>query len=212
MQKRLYWYALACILAIPAVVVAGGVVFVLIDPELARGSDDYARNFRLLQLLQRASIAGMAGLALILWIATCLLVLKSRRRSLGWLALAAAGPLGFPFIAMLRDLAPLPGDRYQQFIRGLAAGWRMAYESAFFVVAWTLPYALVVLKRNVMIAWESFMTGTPAALIIEQQTASSGMWAAGEMLEECYLVVLLYLLWPVLFNLAGWLLAQRSRD
>jgi len=24
--------------------------------------------------------------------------------------------------------------------------------------------------------------------------------------------VLLYLLWPVLFNLAGWLLAQRSRD
>src|SRR6185503_14266967 len=133
MQKRLYWYALACILAIPAVVVAGGVVFVLIDPELARGGDDYARNFRLLQLLQRASIAGMAGLALILWIATCLLVLKSRRRSLGWLALAAAGPLGFPFIAMLRDLAPPPGDRYQQFIRGLAAGWRMAYESAFFV-------------------------------------------------------------------------------
>jgi hypothetical protein len=48
------------------------------------------------------------------------------------------------------------------------------------------------------------------ASIVARQDASSGMWAFSEMLEQFYLVVLLYLLWPMLFNLAGRFLRQRG--
>jgi hypothetical protein len=41
------------------------------------------------------------------------------------------------------------------------------------------------------------------AQIISQQNASSGMWAAGEGLEELYLLVFFYLLWPICFNVVG---------
>ena len=34
-------------------------------------------------------------------------------------------------------------------------------------------------------------------------SASSGMWAAGEGMEELYLVVTVYLLWPIFFNLVA---------
>ena len=101
MRTRRYGMALACYLAIPAVVIAGVRLSRLIDPELARASADYARNFRLLELAATGALMATAGLALALWVATCYLVLRSRQRSVLWLALAAAGPFGFMFIAML---------------------------------------------------------------------------------------------------------------
>ena len=203
MPKRRYVLAVACYLAIPAILVAGAALFRLMDPEMFRGHVDYVRDYRLMELARQGVLAAAAGLTLVLWAATCYLVLASRQRSLGWLLLAAGGPFGFMFISMLEDRSPAPDDLYQQFIRKLRMYWRVPLEIALFVSVWFFAYEVVVLKRELMISFESFSTGTPTTTIIAQQTASSGMWAFGEGLEELYLVTLIYLLWPVFFNLAG---------
>lgn len=209
MVKLRYFLALACYLAIPVAVLAGGGLFLLIDPEMARGHADYVRTYRLLDLARRGVLAAAAGLALGLWVACCYLVLASRGRSRRWLALAAAGPIGFSVIATLGDQSPAPGDHYQRFLHRLGTGSRVALEIAVCGSVWGLAHTAVVVERELMIQLESRSTGTPAAAIIAQQSASSGMWAAGEGMEALYLVPLIYLLWPVLFNLAGWLFMRR---
>src|SRR5262245_2973892 len=210
MPKGSYVLALLCYLAIPVVVIGGAGVHRLIDPEMARGHADYARNYQLLEWVRRGALMTAAGLALVLWTLCCYLLLKSRQRSLRWLPLAAAGPFGFVVIATLQDRSPAPDDLYQQFIANLRTYWRVPFEIAVFVSVWVLAYQAVVLKRELMISFESFMTGTPTSTIIAQQNASSGMWAAGEGLEEIYLVALMYLLGPIVFNLVGHLFASPS--
>jgi hypothetical protein len=54
-----------------------------------------------------------------------------------------------------------------------------------------------------MIMYEAAATGMSTAQIIDQQNASSGMWAFSEGNEVLYLVVLFYLLWPICFNVVG---------
>jgi hypothetical protein len=210
MSKRHHVLALACYLAIPAVTIVGAWLSNLIDPEAARGHADYVRDYRLLELARRAVLAGAAGLALALWTATCLLVLRARRRSLAWLALAAAGPLGFSLIAMLGDRVPTPDDAYQRFIGKLKTHWRVALETVVFCAVWSLAFVAMELMRELMIRYESFTTGTPVATIIALQDASSGMWAFGEALEVLYLVPLIYLLWPLMFTLAWRLAGPRA--
>ena len=61
----------------------------------------------------------------------------------------------------------------------------------------------MVLERNLMILYESATTGSSTAQIIANQNASSGMWAFSEGLEVMFLVALLYLIWPIVFNIAG---------
>jgi len=170
---------------------------------MARGSAAYVRNYRLLELARTGALMAMAGLAVALWVLTCYLVLKSRQRSLGWLLLAAAGPFGFIVIVMLEDRAPAADDRYQQFIRELKLYWRVPIEIAAFVAVCSLAFELMVLKRGLVIRYESFMSGTPVATIIDTQNQSSGMWAFSEGNEVIYLVVMIYLLWPVFFNVVG---------
>jgi len=210
MPKRQYVLAVACYLLVPVVLIAGGGLFRLIDPEMARGHADYVRNYRLLDLARLGALMAAAALALVLWLSACALVLKSRKRSLRWLLLAAAGPFGFTFIAMLEDRSPAPDDLYQQFIRKLKMYWRAPLEIAVFVSVWFFAYESVLIKRELMIRYESYVTGTPAAAIVARQNASSGMWAFAEGLEWAYLVVLIYLLWPVLFNCAGRLFKPRT--
>src|SRR5262245_6276716 len=211
MPKRHYVLALVCYLSIPVVVIAGAEVHRLIDPEMARRYPDYERTYQLLERVRVGALIASAGLALVLWTGCCYLVLKSRQRSPRWLYLAAAGPLGFSVIAALEDRSPAPGDLYQQLIRNLKTYWRVPFEIALFVSIWVLSYRFIVLKRDLMISFESFMTGTPTSTIIAEQLASSGMWAAGEGMEQLYLVPLIYLLWPIFFNLAGHLFKPRRR-
>ena len=203
MPKRPYALALACYLLIPVVLIGGVRLSLLIDPEMARGHANYVRDYWLLEMVQHAALMATAALVLGLWLAVCYLVLKSRQRPPLWLLLAAAGPFGFIAIAMLHDRFPAPHDLYQQFIQKLKMYWRVPLEIALFFSAWSVAYQSVVLKRELMIRYESFATGTPAATIIAQQNASSGMWAFGEGLEAMYLVVLIYLLWPIVFNFVG---------
>ena len=54
MPKRRYVMALACYLLIPAVLIAGAGLFRLIDPEMVRGHANYARDYRLVELADRA--------------------------------------------------------------------------------------------------------------------------------------------------------------
>jgi hypothetical protein len=201
--KPHYIMALACYLAIPAVMIAGVGLSQLIDPEMARYSGDYTLYFKSLELVATAALMATTGLALVLWAASYYLVLKSRQRSVLWLALAAAGPFGFMFITMLADRSPAPDDLYQEFIRKLKLHWRVPLEIVMFVSAWVLAYQCVVLKRELLNRLESLSTGTPIEAIIARQTASSGMYAFGEGLEVIFLVTLLYLLWPIFFNLVG---------
>jgi len=210
MPKRQNLMSLACYLAIPVVMIAGAALSSLIDPEMARSHADYARDYRLLELAKTGVVAVAAGLMLVLWVATCYLLLKSRQRSLYWLSLAAAGPFGFIVIALLGDRSPARDDLYQQFIGKLRLYWRIPLEIAVFVSVWLLAYQCVVLMRELMIAYTSFKTGISVASIVAEQNASSGMHAFGEGLETLYLVVLIYLLWPIAFNLAGRLLKPRT--
>lgn len=203
MGKSRYLLALMSYLAIPVVGIAAGVVYSLIDPEWAVGTNNYERNFHLLQWVRGGVMLAGAGLACLLWLACCYFVITSRQRSPGWLLLAAAGPFGFAVIAALEDAAPTPADLYQRFMQRLKIYWRVPLEVALFVAIWTVAYELMVVKRDLMIHYQSFMTRIPVEVIIAEQDASSGMYAFGEGLQVMYLVILIYLLWPIFFNFAG---------
>jgi len=64
-------------------------------------------------------------------------------------------------------------------------------------------FQAMLLKRNLMIMYESATTGISTAQIIDRQNASSGMWAFAEGNEVMYIVVLLYLIWPIIFEMFG---------
>jgi hypothetical protein len=113
------------------------------------------------------------------------------------------GPFGFAVLAMLNDRAPAETDRYARFVGNLNRYVRAGYEMCTFVIIWLLAYQGMVLKRNLMILYESATTGILTAQIIDRQNASSGMWAFAEGNEVMYLVVLFYLLWPIVFNIVG---------
>src|SRR5882724_10136241 len=101
-----------------------------------------------------------------LWFLTCFFLVKSKKRSYGWLPLAMLGPFGLIILTMLSDNAPAPGDLYQQFVGKLKIYLRVAYELSFFVVVWVGAYQAMVLKRNLMIMYEAAATGTSTAQII----------------------------------------------
>jgi hypothetical protein len=211
MPKRQYILPLILYLAIPAVMFAGAGLFRLFDPEkMARGHANYVRDYHLWELFGRGLLMATAGLMLCVWIWCCYAMLKSKHRSLRWLFLLALGPFGFIVIATLADHSPSPDDLYAQFIRNLTIYWRVLLEIVVFISVWVIAYQFVVLLRDLMISYESFTTGTPTATIIARQEESSGMYAFGEGLQEIYLVMLIYLLRPILFNFAGQLFRVRS--
>jgi hypothetical protein len=200
MSRKHYLLALAVLLSIPVVTILGGWLAIAIDPEIARGHANYARDFRLLSLLKISVMAGTALVDGCLWLACCALVLKAKSRSYWWLPLAILGPFGLVALTLPRDLAPRAADSYQRFILGMRPLVRLAYEVAVFVIVWVLAYQAMVLWRNAQILAESIRTGVPVATIVEAQNASGGMWAFSEGLEVLFLVALLYLAWPVCFN------------
>jgi hypothetical protein len=203
MIKKQWIVALVLLLLIPVVLALGGMIFSLINPEIAAGHPNYARNYHLLSLLKILSFWASIAVAGVLWLLVCLLVIRSKQRSNLWLLLAALGPLGFAVLAMLDDRAPAETDQHARFVRNRNWFLRAGYELGFFVIVWVLAFELMVLKRTLMIRYETATTGVSIAQITAVQNASSGMWAFAEGNEVLYLVVLLYLLRPILFNIAG---------
>ncbi len=204
MLKKYYVLAIAAFLMIPVVTVIGGMLVTSINPEIAASYPHYyTRIYRLLDLAKSLSFWAMLLATAGLWLLTCFLVIKSKQKSYLWLLVAVLGPFGFIILSMLNDRTPSPADLYRQFVGNLKIYLRIAYEIGFCVVVWEVAYRLMVLKRNLMIILESAATGVPTAQIINQQNASSGMWAFSEGNEVMYLVVLFYLLWPIAFNAAA---------
>jgi hypothetical protein len=202
-MKRQTVVALVLLLLIPAVLMLGGFLFAMINPEMAAGHANYAVNFYLLQRLRVGLFFGSGIVALVLWVVAFFLVIRSKERSPWWILLAALGPLGLAILASLNDRVPAETDRHSRFVAGLNIFARIGYEVCRFVLIWLLAYQAMVVKRNLMILYESATTGQSTAQIIATQNASSGMWAFGESLEVMFLVVLFYLLWPIVFNVVG---------
>jgi len=202
-MKKQTVVAFVLLLLIPIVTVLGGLLFSVINPEIAAGHPNYARNFHYLTILKLSSLLASGVVVMILWLLACFLVIRSKERSLLWLFFAALGPLGFAILVVLNDKVPGETDRYTSFVRSLNRFVRVGYEVCIFLIIWELAYEGMVLKRNLMIMFESATTGISTAQIINVQNASSGMWAFGEGLEVMYLVVFLYLLWPSAFNIVG---------
>lgn len=203
MIKKQSVVALVLFLLIPLVFRLEGKLMSLINPESAAGHPNYARNYHLLSQLQHMSFLASVALVAVLWLLVCLLVIRSKKRSPLWLFMTAFGPFGFAVLAMLNDRAPAETDFYTRFVRNLNVLVRAGYELCIFVLAWVLAYQGMVFKRNLMINYQAATTGMSVAQIIDQQNASSGMWAFAEGNEEMYLVILFYLLWPIVFNLVG---------
>ena len=202
-MKKQTVVALALLLLIPIVWLLGGWLFSLINPEIAAGHPNYVRNSHFLSLVKRLTMWASLAVVAILSLLMCLLVIRSKKRSLFWLFFAALGPFGFAILAMLNGKAPGETDRYARFVRSLNRFVRVGYEVCSFVIIWLLAYQAMVLKRNLMIMYESATTGMSTAQIIDLQNASSGMWAFAEGTEVIFMVVLLYLIRPIVFNIVG---------
>jgi hypothetical protein len=203
MMKKQTVVALVLLLLIPVVLVLGGALFSLINPEIAAGHPNYVRNFQLLNLLKKITMWATAAGVAVLWLLVCLQVIRSKKRSSSWLFLAALGPFGLAILAMLNDRETAETDWYTRFVRNLNWFVRVGYELCTFVIVWVFAYEGMVLKRTLMIRYEAGTTGSSIAQVIDRQNASGGMWAFAEGMEVMFLVVLLYLLRPVVFNIVG---------
>jgi hypothetical protein len=210
-MKKQSAIALVLLVLMPVVLVLGGRLSNLINPEIAAGHPNYVQNYHRLSLLKHttfwASLAAVGGL----WLLVCLLVIRSKKRSYLWVLLAALGPFGFAVLAMLNDRAPAETDRYARFVHRLHWLARAAYELCIFAMVWVLAYEGMVLKRALSIRYEAATTGVSIAQIMDQRDASGGMWAFAEGNEVMYLVILIYLLWPIVFNMAARAAARPAR-
>lgn len=202
-MKKQTIVALVLLLLIPVVWMLGGRVFSLINPEGAAGHPDYVRNYHFLSLAKHMSLRTSEVAVVVLWLLACFLVIRSKGRSSWWLCLAGLGPFGFAILAMLGVKAPAEMDRHERFVRNLGRFARAAYLVCVFVIIWIIAYQAMVVKRTLMIRHESAITGMSTAQIIDQQNSSSGMWAFAEGNEVMYVVILLYLIWPVVFNIGA---------
>jgi len=211
MIKKQLLVALLLLLLIPAVMLGGGFLSNLINPEVAGGHPNYVRNWHLLSSLKTTLLLGSFAVAIALYFLGSFLVLRSKSQSSLWLLLALLGPLGFAILSVLNDRSPSQADRYSRFLHSMNWFLRVGYELISFCIIWELSWQVMVLKRNLMIKYESVTTGVPTAQIIATQNASSGMWAFGEFLEVMFFVVILYLLRPILFNLVARVVALKPK-
>jgi len=210
MIKKQMLVALLLLLLIPAVMLGTGFLFSLINPDAAAGHPNYVRNWHLLNQLKSLIIFGMFATVIALYLVGSFLVIRSKNQSGIWILLALLGPLGFAILSVLNDRAPTDKDLYSRFLRSMNWILRAAYELSCLYLIWELSWEIMVLKRNLMIRFESFSTGVSTAQIIATQNASSGMWAFGEVLEVMFFMIVLYLLRPILFNLIARAFAARQ--
>jgi hypothetical protein len=203
MIKKQWVVAVVLLLLIPLVLVLGGALFSLINPEIAAGHPNYVRNFHLLNLLKKTVMWATAASVVVLWLLVCLQVIRAKKRSSSWLVLAALGPFGLAVLAMLNDRETAETDWYSRFVRSMNGFVCVGYELCTLVIVWVLAYEGMVLKRTLMIRYEAATTGSSIAQVTDLHNASGGMWAFAEGMEVMFFVVLLYLLRPVIFNIVG---------
>ncbi len=214
-MKKQWVVALALLLCIPVVMVGGGGLSNLINPEIAAGHPNYVRNYHLLNLLKLSCFFGAVAVSAVLWLVVCFLVIRSKKRSALWLSMAALGPYGFAVLVMLNDRASSETDRYARFVRSMNRWVRIGYEVGCFALVWVLAYQAMVLNRELIVRYQAITTGVSTQQIVDIQNASGGMWAFAEGNEVMFLVILFYLLRPIVFavvsHLATRIAASRAR-
>lgn len=139
MMKKQTVVALVLMLLIPVVSMLGGLLFSLINPEIAAGHSNYVRNYHLLNLVKNLSFWASGAAVGILWLLVCFLVIRSKQRSSWGLFLPVLGPFGFAILAMLNDRAPEETDRHARFVRNLNRFVRVGYEVCIFGSYGSLP-------------------------------------------------------------------------
>ena len=219
--KKEWVMAVVLLLLIPAVLMLGGALFSLINPEIAVHTSNYFFYWHLLNGLKIGIFWGMLAVVFVLWVLVCLQVIRAKKRSAAWLLLALLGPFGLAILAMLND-ATTSGratlndrtteetDRYSRFVSKMNWLVRAGYEAGTFLIFWELAYRIMLLKSDLMMRVEAARTGMSLAKVIDLHNASGGMWAFSEGLEVMFLVVLLYLLRPVVFNIVSRLIATTA--
>ena len=78
MMKKQSVVALVLLLLIPLVLSLGGLLFSLINPEIAAGHPNYVRNYHLLNMLKLACLWTSFATVGVLWLLVCYLVIRSR--------------------------------------------------------------------------------------------------------------------------------------
>lgn len=202
--------AIAALVAIPVVMIGATALAFSINPEASLIGPFHVRNYWLLYELRRILLWSMPLTVAGLWFLTCVFVVRAKGRSYAWSALGLFGPFGLIALTMLGNKTLAGGGRYDGWVRRRYLPVRAAYQVVLFVVIGIAADQIIALKRPLVIWWQSYVTGYPVEEILRQQDASSGMWAFGELLETIFLVVLIYLLWPICFNAASWLRALRA--
>src|ERR1700741_4902191 len=128
MRKKQMVVALVLVLLIPMILMLGGRLLSLINPEIAAGYPNYARNYHLISLVKITSFLASGAVAGILGLLACFLVIRSKGRSPFWLFFATLGPIGFAILARLNDKAPGEEDRHARFVRKMNRVVRVGYE------------------------------------------------------------------------------------
>ena len=195
--------AVAALIMIPVLMIGGTAVAFSINPESSTIGPFHLRSYWLLYDTRRVLLWAMPLAVIGLWFLTCLFVVRAKGRSYTWSALGVLGPFGLIALTMLGSKRVGGGTPSDAWISHRHWALRVLYQVVLFVVIIIAADQLIMLKRPLVIWWQSYTTGFPAEEIIEQQNASSGMWAFGELLETVFLIVLFYLLWPICFNVAG---------
>jgi len=203
MFKKYYLFSLASFLLIPPVVIMGSGVSIFINPEIAARHANYERNYQLLSLLKQMILLATLLLAIGMWLLTCFLLVKSSGQTYWWLLLALLGPFGLIGLTMLSDRSPAARDFHQQFIQRQKSFLRTLYETVFYAGVWVVAFFSMLLKRDLMITFQAASTGMTRSQIIDQQNASSGMWAFAEGLEVLYFAMCFALPRPLIFNLVA---------
>jgi hypothetical protein len=212
--RKYYGRSIAALLLIPVVARGTAGLVGAIDPELARGHRDYARNFALLDHLRTG--VQLSGLVLLgtLWLLACAWLLRAKSRRRTWLPLGLLGPPGFAVLTALADRSPpAPGDAYRQLLERLPLLLRGLYEVLRFAAFGFAAMQLIEWVDDGTALLEASRRGVALAQVLAERDASSGMWAFGDMLLAGYVFVLMYALWPAGCNaVAGLIRRLRWRD
>lgn len=214
MIRKDYRRSVMALLLIPVVVMLGGGIFAAIDPELARGHAQYARNFALLAHLRNGVWLAALVLACALWLLACVWLVRAKSRHRAWLSLALLGPPGFAVLAALSDRSPsAPGHAHggqpERPPRLLRILYRILYEVLRFAVLGFVTLQLVEWADYGTAILEATRRGVALADVLAERDASSGMWAFGDMMWAACLLVLIYALWPAGCSLVARMIRRR---
>ena len=212
MIRKYYGRSILTVLLIPVTAILADEIFVAIDPELARGHGNYARNFVLLGHLRSGVLLAALVLLGALWLLACDWLLRAKARRRVWLWLALLGPPGFAVLTALSDRSPpAPNDAYGRQLARPPQLLRILYEVLRFAAFGVVAQQLVEWLDYGTALTEATRRGVVLAQVLAERDASSGMWAFGDAMRAAYLFVLIYALWPAGCNAVAGLIRRLRR-